>query len=273
MSSDRQNALNIREHDSVSDGKKVILYGWTGSAAVRVQVDANGVVQTAGGQSAATQIVVQASQSSLNMTAFQGGAWEVHVSSMPAISISSVAITGGSLSAYQGGVWNVNVNGGSLAAAQLGTWNVGANGGSLTAFQGGTWNVGTVTTLPARVFTTDSIASTQEISRLSSSLAATAPVYAVINIAANGDNCIVPATSSKQIVVLQYSLVVGANGDGLTWKQGTTAVTGQMRFAANGGIAEPYTPIGLFKTALGASLYLNSSLGSQISGHITYVVV
>lgn len=199
--------------------------------------------------------VVQPNASSLNATVIISGTPTVNVSSLPAIPTHAVT---------QSGTWNTGANGGSLSAFQGGSWNFSANGGSLTSF---------VSSLPNRSLTLDEMSVAQDVGRLVASLTAVSPQYATINVSTAGDNTIVAAVSNKKITVLQYSLVVGANGDGVTWKQGSTAVSGQMRFSANGGISTAYSPVGLFQTASGSTLYLNSSLGSQISGHLVYVSV
>lgn len=146
----------------------------------------------------------------------------------------------------------------TLPAIPAGNNNIGDV--DVASIAAGTATIGTVYTRPDAL-------------NLGASLSAVTPKFAVINAAAVGDTCIVPAVASKRILVLEYAFVVGTGGDGVTFKQGTTAVTGQMRVAANGGVAAPYSPVGLFVTASGASLYVNSSLGSQISGHLVYIEV
>lgn len=49
MTKDNQNQIQQREHDTSLGMKKIALYGWDGSNAVMIQVDANGVIQTSGG--------------------------------------------------------------------------------------------------------------------------------------------------------------------------------------------------------------------------------
>ena len=95
------------------------------------------------------------------------------------------------------------------------------------------------------------------------------PKYAKIDVASAGDNTIVAAVTGKKIRVLQYALVVAAETT-VIWKSGTTAITGDMTFAANGGISTPFSPIGLFETAAGEALVLNLSASNPVSGHLVY---
>lgn len=107
--------------------KRNALYGWYpgGGTWNRLQVDANGVVQTAGGSSA----------SSMNVTIYQG--------TNPLVVAGNVTIYGnisatGVTTVYQGGApWLVT---GSVQAAQQGAWNITATvgGGSqnATVYQG-----------------------------------------------------------------------------------------------------------------------------------------
>jgi len=95
------------------------------------------------------------------------------------------------------------------------------------------------------------------------------PKYADIDVASAGDNTIVAAVTGKKIRVLQYALVVSA-ATTVIWKSGTTPITGDMPFAANGGISSPFSPSGLFETSAGEALVLNLSAGNPVSGHLVY---
>ena len=99
------------------------------------------------------------------------------------------------------------------------------------------------------------------------------PKFVKIDVASSGDNTIVSAVEGKKIRVLQYALVCS---DAVTvqWKSsGGTALSGAMSFAANGGISCPFSPVGLFETAIGEGLVLNLSAAVQVSGHLVYVEV
>lgn len=95
------------------------------------------------------------------------------------------------------------------------------------------------------------------------------PKYADIDVASAGDNTIVAAVTGKKIRVLQYALVVSA-ATTVIWKSGTTAITGDMSFAANGGISSSFSPSGLFETAAGEALVLYLSASNPVSGHLVY---
>jgi len=99
------------------------------------------------------------------------------------------------------------------------------------------------------------------------------PKFAKIDVASVGDNTIVSGVTGKKIRVLQYALIC-AGAVTVTFKSGTTTpITGDMSFAANGGISTPYSPVGLIETAAGEDLVLNLSASTSVSGHLVYVEV
>ena len=94
-----------------------------------------------------------------------------------------------------------------------------------------------------------------------------------ISVSASGDNEIVAAVAGKQIRALQYS-VVCANAVVLTWKSGSTAITGPMPHAANSGNTTPRARDhrdDLFRTAVGEPLVLNLSGNVAVGGWLVYV--
>lgn len=99
-------------------------------------------------------------------------------------------------------------------------------------------------------------------------------INAIIDHATSGNNTIVAAVTGKSICVLAYTLVTA---DAVTVRfesgAGGTALTGQMSFAANGGVSVAHAPDCHFATAKGA--LLNLELGSAVSvdGHLKYVVI
>lgn len=301
----KQPIIDATEHDGSSpETKRVLLYGWTGSEKVRLKVDSNGVLDTSATlNAAASQVVVQASQSSLKVEAYQGTSpWVVSFDASSPFTVvqasaSSLNMTEANSAAIKTAVETIdnaiagtemqvdvvaalpagdnNIGNVDIASIAAGDNNIGNV--DIASIAAGDNNIGNVdiVTQPARVFTTDSISTSPDVARLTASLVAVQPKYAVINVAASGDNTIVAGVTNKRIRVLEYALVVGTGGDQVTFKNGLagTAVTGPMRFAANGGISASYSPVGLFESASSASLALNSSLGSQISGHLVYVEV
>jgi hypothetical protein len=102
------------------------------------------------------------------------------------------------------------------------------------------------------------------------------PKFAKIDAASAGDNTLVAAVTGKKIRVLSYVLVNG-HTDTQTVRfesgAGGTALTGQMIFAANGGVSSGHNPAGHFETAAGALLNLELSGATTVDGHLTYVEV
>lgn len=101
--------------------------------------------------------------------------------------------------------------------------------------------------------------------------------YAVINASASGSNTIVAAVTNKRIRVLSYTMI--AAGDvTVTWRSASTAISGPMALATNGGAAPsagqatPAGLIGQFETNQGEALNLNLSAAVAVGGHITYIV-
>jgi hypothetical protein len=97
--------------------------------------------------------------------------------------------------------------------------------------------------------------------------------HAVISQNTAARNQIVAAVTGKRIVVLNYT-VVATGAVAITWESGTTALSGVMSFAANGGASAPGTgesPV--LTTARGEALNITSSGAVQISGHLTYIEV
>ena len=102
-------------------------------------------------------------------------------------------------------------------------------------------------------------------------------MFAPIDTSASGDTTLVTGIAGRCIKVMQYTIVAGGAVT-VTFKSGSTALTGGMPFAQNGGAAVAHGPIdrgiphGLFKTAPGADLKINLSDAVQVGGHMAYVV-
>lgn len=95
---------------------------------------------------------------------------------------------------------------------------------------------------------------------------------APIAASSSGDNEIVAAISGKRIAVYGYALVA-AGAVTCRFESGAsgTALTGQMSFAANGGIACPLSSgKAWFITASGQSLNLELGGAVSVAGHVTY---
>jgi len=98
--------------------------------------------------------------------------------------------------------------------------------------------------------------------------------YAAIDAATSGDNTLVAAVEGKKIRVLDY-VFIAAGTVNVRFESGAsgTALTGQMNFIANTGVAPGFTPIGHFETAAGALLNLELSGAVSVDGHLAYIEV
>lgn len=101
--------------------------------------------------------------------------------------------------------------------------------------------------------------------------------YAVINASSSGSNTVIAAVTGKRIRVLSY-VIVAAGDVTATWQSASTAISGGMALAANGGAAPsagqatPGGLIGQFETNQGEALNLNLSAAVSVAGHLTYIV-
>lgn len=97
-------------------------------------------------------------------------------------------------------------------------------------------------------------------------------LFAGIDAAASGDaNAVIAAVSGKAIRVMCYTVVAAADVT-VTWKSGSTAISGAMDLPAKGG-ASPASPLGMMQTAEGAALNLTLSGAVQVSGHVGYILI
>ena len=93
---------------------------------------------------------------------------------------------------------------------------------------------------------------------------------AVISYSTSGDKTVIAAVAGKRIVVTGALVVCGAAVT-LTFKSGSTAITGPMGFPANGGFGRDARPDGyLFRTDAGQALVLNLSADAAVGGCLTY---
>lgn len=94
--------------------------------------------------------------------------------------------------------------------------------------------------------------------------------YAVINEITAANNEQVAANPNNKIIVTGYTLI-GAASQVLTWKRGTTALSGPMAVGAGIPVyawGTPENPV--FETLKGEALNLTSGFATQVSGHLTY---
>jgi hypothetical protein len=98
------------------------------------------------------------------------------------------------------------------------------------------------------------------------------PMRAAISAAASGDNTILVAVTGKRLCVLGIFLMA-AGAVNATVKSNTTALSGAIPLAANGGfvVPPPANPeMDWLETNAGEALVLTLSGAVQVSGFITY---
>jgi hypothetical protein len=98
--------------------------------------------------------------------------------------------------------------------------------------------------------------------------------FAVIDHATSGDNTLVAAVAGKKIRVLSIFFVVAAAVT-VRFESAASgaALTGQMQFGANGGIALAFNPEGWFETAAGQLLNMELSGAISVDGGLSYIEV
>lgn len=94
--------------------------------------------------------------------------------------------------------------------------------------------------------------------------------YAVISAGAV-TQLIKSGIAGRQIEVLSYVFVCD-DVTLVTFKSGTTPISGSLSVAANGGVSSPANGDGLMLTAVGEDLNITNSVGN-IAGHITYRII
>lgn len=152
------------------------------------------------------------------------------------------------------------------------------NSGSLTVDDGG----GSITvdgtvivsSGPAASRTTDSIAAALATDSIMNGLTALPPKFIPISASASGATTVVAAVTGKKIRLLGFFLVTSA-ASSIAFRSGTTITqkTGDMPFAANGGISVPFSPAGYFETVAGEALQINLSATASVGGMAVYIEV
>jgi hypothetical protein len=98
-----------------------------------------------------------------------------------------------------------------------------------------------------------------------------APLFAKIDTSTDGGT-LVAAVSGRRIAVLNYA-VVADSAVTVTFKSNTTALTGAMSTAANGGVSASGTKDAwLFETASGEALKIGLGGAVGARGHLAYIV-
>lgn len=93
-------------------------------------------------------------------------------------------------------------------------------------------------------------------------------IYGKIDIASSGANTVRAAESDGDLVITGFGFVAAGAVD-VTFKQGSTALTGAMSIAANGGIAVPHNPNGHFVIPKDAAFVITLGGAVQVSGWYT----
>ena len=98
--------------------------------------------------------------------------------------------------------------------------------------------------------------------------------HAVINATSSGDNTLIAADASgRRIMVWKFFLVNShaTQDESLTWKEGSTAVSGVYLLKANGGAhVEKCDGTVYFSPPAGSAVVLNLSASGTITGEIWY---
>lgn len=239
-----------------------------------VNVNINGTVPVSGTFWQGTQPVSQI------------GTW-----STTSVNLSTVTYNGISQPIYQTQLATVTFNGSAqpVTAAQTGTWNVNntsvnvatvtisgtpsvnativniptttvsgtvtVTGSTITANQGGTWTVGIST-------------GTNVIGKVNFATPTTTVFSSTtINTTTTGDNTIVAGISSQTVRVFRMFFVVSA-ATTITFKDGSTGMTGAMTFNAGGAFILDFQGDPWFVTTASNGFVINQSGTAQISGRV-----
>jgi hypothetical protein len=94
-------------------------------------------------------------------------------------------------------------------------------------------------------------------------------VQAPINFSASGDNIIIPGVAGKRIKVLQFFFVLAATTN-LTYKSGSTALSGPLDFGSNAAQVQDFIQLP-YTCNVGDPFIINSSSAVQVGGTVWYV--
>lgn len=98
---------------------------------------------------------------------------------------------------------------------------------------------------------------------------------AAISATSSGDNTLIAADTDRKIVVWKFFIVNShaTQDESLTWKEGSTAVSGAYLLKANGGAQdEPCDGTGFVVAPKGSAVILNLSAAGTIKGQIWYTL-
>lgn len=136
--------------------------------------------------------------------------------------------------------------------------------------------------LPAGTNLIGKVAAQHSTSAMSNGTTDVTPKFAKIDRATNADGAaVVSLVSAKKIRVLTLTMV-SAGTVSVKWQSSTsnstgagsnTDLTGLMSLVANTGMADVFSPVGLFETVAGEALKLNLNAAVQVSGYLTYLEI
>ncbi len=92
---------------------------------------------------------------------------------------------------------------------------------------------------------------------------------AVVSFSGAGDNTVIAGVLGKTIKVLQFFAVIAA-ATNLTYKSGTTALTGEMDYISAGAQVQDFIQLPLTCFS-GDSFIINSSAGVKVGGTIWFI--
>lgn len=92
---------------------------------------------------------------------------------------------------------------------------------------------------------------------------------AAVTFSSLGDNVVVLGVAGKIIKVLQFFFVIGGAAN-ITFKSGSTAITGSMPFSGAGAFVLDYAQLPLNCLNAGDSFVVNLSAGVAVGGTIWY---
>jgi hypothetical protein len=132
-----------------------------------------------------------------------------------------------------------------------------------------------VATVPAASRASDSVSAALAVDKLMSNLTAVTPVHVAIDAASSGDNTLVAAQGTSNIILVHQVFLVASAAVTVRFESGAagTALTGQIQLAANQGFVLPFSPVGWFKTAANTLLNLELSGATSVDGSLAYTVV
>lgn len=93
-----------------------------------------------------------------------------------------------------------------------------------------------------------------------------------VSVSMTNDADLVAAVAGKAIRILAGSLSIATTGT-ITFKSGSTALSGAITLTAGNQLLIPYTPVGAFQTVIGESFNVDNSGSAQISGWLVYQLI